>query len=205
MEPSMQRDEDGMVKNTRYAGVRRIVMLLVIAALSSCAVHGDVYRDPNMDFGGIKTVAVLPFANLTRDQMAAERVRDVFSTMLLATGGVYVVPSGEVAKGLLQAGITNPVAPTKEEIIKLASILRSEAVITGVVREYGEVRSGVTSANVISFGLQMIESQTGKIIWSASSTKGGIGMKDRLLGGGGAPINDITEAAVSDVINKMFR
>jgi hypothetical protein len=28
-----------------------------------------------------------------------------------------------------------------------------------------------TSANIISLGLQMIETQTGKIVWTASSTK----------------------------------
>ena len=36
------------------------------------------YRDPNMDFGSVQKVAVLPFANLTKDEKAADRVRDVF-------------------------------------------------------------------------------------------------------------------------------
>jgi hypothetical protein len=158
-----------------------------------------------MDFGAIRTVAIMPFANLTRDQLAGERVRDVFMTMLLATGGVYVVPQGEVARAALTAGIINPAAPTKEEILKFAAFVKAEAVITGVVREYGEVRSGTASANVISLSLQMIEAQTGKIVWSASSTKGGIGMKERLLGGGGEPLNESTEKAVKDVINKLFK
>lgn len=189
-------------------GIRWVNTWILIGSLVSiaaCASHGDIYRDPNMDFGGIKTVVVMPFANLTRDQMASERVRDVFMTMLLSTGGVYVVPAGEVAKGVLQAGILNPAAPTKEEIIKIATLLKAEAVITGVVREYGEVRSGTATANLISMSLQMTEAQTGKVIWSSSSTKGGIGMMDRLLGGGGAPLNDITETAVKDVINKLFQ
>ena len=49
----------------------------------------DVYRDPNMDFGAIQTIAVMPFSNLSRDSLASERVRDVFMNMLLATGAVY--------------------------------------------------------------------------------------------------------------------
>jgi len=186
-------------------GLRGGILFIIIASFTACATHGDVYRDPNMDFGSIRTVAVMPFANLTRDQLAAERVRDVFMTMLLATGGVYVIPQGEVARAALTAGITNPTAPTKEEILKFATFVKAEAVITGVVREYGEVRSGTTSANVVSLSLQMIEAQTGKIVWSASSTKGGIGLKERLLGGGGEPLNDSTEKAVKDVINKLFK
>jgi len=60
----------------------------------------DVYFDPNMDFGFVQTVAVLPFKNLTLQEEAAERVRDTFVTMLLATGAFYVVPSGEAARGV---------------------------------------------------------------------------------------------------------
>jgi len=73
------------------------------------------------------------------------------------------------------------------------------------VREYGEVRSGTTSANIISLSLQMIETQTGKVVWTASSTKGGISIWDRLFGGGGQPMNVITEKAVNDLINKLFK
>ena len=75
-----------------------ILLLLPLAALSGCAGTLDVYRDANMDFGAIKTVAVVPFSNLTRESVAADRVRDVFASMLLATGAIYVVPQGEVQR-----------------------------------------------------------------------------------------------------------
>jgi polysaccharide biosynthesis protein PelC len=182
-----------------------LVLMMVLVSVAACAGgKGDKYRDPEMDFGSIQTVAVLPFANLSRDQQAADRVRDVFTTALLATGGVYVLPSGEVVRGIGLAGIANPVAPSTEEIKKLATLLKAQAIISGVVREYGEVRSGTASANVISVSLQMTEAQAGRVIWSVSSTKGGIGVKDRLLGGGGQPLNTITEEAVNDLINQLY-
>ena len=37
------------------------------------------------------------------------------------------------------------------------------------------------------------------------TTKGGISMADRLLGGGGTPVNDVTEAAVRDLLDKLFK
>ena len=95
-----------------------------------------------MDFGAIQTVAVMPFVNLTRENTAAERVRDVFINRLLATGALYVLPVGEVARGVARAEITTPAAPSPEEIVKLGGILKAQAVITGTVREYGEMRSG---------------------------------------------------------------
>lgn len=184
----------------------KVALVLTVISLVSCTTSGpiDVYFDPNMDLKAVRTAAVMPFNNLTREQMAADRVRDVFINKLLSTGEIYVVPPGEVKRGVLLLGITDPASPSAEEIIKLASLLNVDVIITGSVREYGEVRSGTASANIISISLQMIEGLSGKIIWTASSTKGGISTKDRLLGGGGRPMNDVTEEAVNDILNKFF-
>jgi hypothetical protein len=186
--------------------LKRISVFLFLILLTACATTGgDTYRDQNMDFGSIQTIAVMPFVSLARDNIAAERVRDVFINKLLSTGAVYVLPVGEVARGVARAEITNPSAPSPEEIVKLAGIIRVQAVITGSLREYGEVRSGTSAANIISLSLQMIETQTGKIVWSASSTQGGISIWNRLFGGGGQPMNKITEKAVNDLIDKLFK
>lgn len=183
---------------------RFAVGLLALPVLAACATNAP-FRDETMDFGSVRTVAVLPLVNLTRDNVAAERVRDVFMTQLLATGGLYVVPIGEATRGIVAAGIANPTTPTPEEVVKLAKIINVDAVITGVVREYGEVRSGTNAANVASLSMQMMEAQLGKIVWSASTTRGGIKATDRLFGSGGAPISDITEEAVNDIINQLFQ
>jgi hypothetical protein len=182
-----------------------LILMTLLVSLTACAGGGrDRYRDPDMDFGSLQNVAVLPFVNLSREQQAGDRVRDVFVTALLATGSIYVIPTGEVARGIGAAGIVNPGAPSTAEIKKLAPLIKADAIISGVVREYGEVRSGSAAANVISISLQMAEAQTGKIVWSATTTKGGIGIKDRLLGGGGEPLNTITEKAIHDLIDQLY-
>jgi hypothetical protein len=158
-----------------------------------------------MDFGSVKTVAVMPFLGLARDPVVAERVRDVFINKLLATGAVYVVPVGEVARGVARAEIQNPTALSAEETIKLGSIIKVQAVIIGTVKEYGEVRSGAVSSNVISLSLQMIETQTGKVVWTAASTKGGISIWDRFFGSGGKPMNVVTVKAVDDLISSLLK
>jgi hypothetical protein len=96
------------------------------------------------------------------------------------------------------------VSPTPEEVVKLGAFLKADAVITGVVREYGEVRSGTTTANIISMSIQMIEAGTGRVIWSASSTRGGISFWNRLFGGGGQPVNKVTEEAVDALFEKLL-
>lgn len=187
--------------------LKKLTLSLLLASFAACgtSVTPTSFHDPDMDFGALRAVAVMPFENLSRDQLAGERVRDTFANSLLSTGAVYVLPTGEVARGVARAGILNPATPSLEEIGKLAGIIKVDALITGVVKEYGEVRSGAASANVISVSLQMIEMQTRKVVWTASSTKGGVSTWDRLFGSGGEPMNDTTRAAVNELLDKLFQ
>lgn len=180
--------------------------LLLFLVFIGCASTNSnvVFRDPNMDFGAIQTVAVMPFTNLTRDTLAAERVRDVFMTMLQATGGLYVIPPGEVGRGISRLNIEHPASPTPEDVTKFAKNVSVDAVFTGTLSEYGEVRSGTSTANVVSLSLQLMEAQTGRVVWTASSTQGGVTTSDRLFGGGGEPMNATTQKAIDDLLEKLF-
>lgn len=183
-----------------------LVSFCLSLLVAGCArMKPAVYFNQNMDFSSLHTVAVMPFQSLTGDTNAAERVRNVFINMLLATQSVYVLPPGEVDRGIRLVGMVNSSSPSVEEIKKLAGILKVDAVITGELREYGEVRTGSSTANVISVGVRIIEAQAGNIVWSASSTKGGITVTDRLFGGGGEPMNTVTEEAINDLLNKLFK
>lgn len=188
-----------------------ILPILLVCAflvlLTGCAksTQKDIFLNEMVDFTSIQTVAVMPFHNLTDTEDAAERVRDVFMGMLLATEAVYVLPPGEVFRGISRVGMIEPSTPSTDEIKSLAGILDIDVVFTGVLREYQLVRAGASTANIISLSLQMIETETGTIIWSASSTKGGITLTDRLFGGGGEPMNDVTLESVDDLLDKLFQ
>ena len=179
-------------------------LLLLLGACAGSPAKVPDYTNAQMDFSAVRTVAVLPFQNLSTDEQAAERIRDAFMGMLLATEAIYVLPPGEVKRGIDRANMRSPEIPAIEEIIKLKEILEVDAVITGVLREYGAVRSGSAEANLVSLSLQMIETQTGSTVWSASSTKGGISLADRMLGSGGRPMNDVTTQVINDLLDQLF-
>jgi len=193
------------MKGISKLGRFKFFFILAFLLLTACAGRRSTYIDPNMDFGTVKSVAVMPFVSLAKDPIVAERVRDVFINRLLATGAVYVVPVGEVARGVARAEVQNPSAPSPEEAVKLGGIIKVQAILTGTLREYGEVRSGAVSSNIVSVSLQMIETQTGKVVWTASSTRGGVNIWDRLFGGGGKPMNKVTEKAVNDLIYALLK
>lgn len=183
---------------------RRIALLLfIVVPLASCAPKS--YFDPNMDFGSVQGIAVMPFQNLTREQDAGERVRDTFMSMLLATQAVYVLPVGEVTRGIDRVGVNPAHSPSVEQVQKLGSVLGVDSVITGVLREYGPVRSGSNYANVISVSLQMIETSSGRVVWAGATTVGGVTLWDRLAGGGGQPMNTVTEKAINELLDELFQ
>lgn len=186
-----------------------IAFLAILLSGAGCAKKyrgaSATFHDPNMDFGLIQSVAVLPFENLSNSGKAEEQVRDVFMTMLQAEVAIYVVPPGEVQRALSRVQPASAAAPTPEEVVKLASNMEVDVIFTGTVLEFGQVRSGSASANVCSISVKMIEGQTGKVVWSASSTRGGVGAGDRLVGGGGAPTNIVVTKAVDDLLNRLFQ
>jgi hypothetical protein len=188
-----------------FTRLRLLALPLLLLAAAGCA-RGKPYLDKNMDFGSVKTVVVMPFWNLTQNQQAADRVRDVFANALLATQAVYVLPSGEVARAISRLNLQSASSPTGDEIQRLAGLLRVDAVITGVVREYGEVRVAQATSNVVSVSVQMQEAGTAKVIWSGAATKGGVTWAARLLGStGGEPMNTVTEQAVDDLLKQLFQ
>ena len=105
------------VKNKTRA--RNILVYVLFILLAACASSDMSFIEPNMDFGAIKTVAIMPFENLASVKTGADRVRDVVTHRLFSTGAIYAIPSGEVSRVLLEVGVAIPSAPTVEEIIKL--------------------------------------------------------------------------------------
>jgi polysaccharide biosynthesis protein PelC len=190
----------------RLPPTRLLLLPLLLALTAGCAQPRPAYHDKNMDFGSIRTVAVLPFWNLSPAQQAADRVREVFSNALLATEAVYVVPSGEVGRAVTRLGLASATSPTSDDVVKLCSMLKADGLMTGVVKEYGEVRAGSASSNVVSVSVQLYEAGTGKLVWSGSATRGGVTWAARLLGtAGGEPMNSVTEQAVNDLLKQLFQ
>jgi len=185
-----------------------VVLLLLFTLLpGGCASKRGIevtYHDPNMDFGQIQTIAVLPFSNLSGNRNGGEAVREVFMTMMQATGAAYVLPPGEIGRGVSRLSLKAPESPTADEVVQFAKIVGADVVVTGTVLEYGELRSGGSAANVVSIGLRMLEAQTGKVVWSASASEGGVSASDRFFGGGGRPMDEITREVVGQLLDHLF-
>lgn len=161
-------------------------------AATGCASAGSKYLHPNVDLAALKTVAVLPFENVTEDRTAGDKVQKVFLTELLALGVFEVVEPGTVTKALkgVRAESADALAPA--ELKTLGETAKADALFLGTVVDFAESRSGGTAAPEVTIQLRLVEAQSGVTVWSVSRTRSGAGAMKKLFGIGG---DSLTEAA----------
>jgi len=68
------------------------------------------------------------------------------------------------------------------------------------LREY--IQNAVDSLDLAEE--RCILAETGRTVWSASSTRGGVNTWIRLFGGGGKPMNEVTREAVEELLDNLF-
>ncbi len=154
----------------------RITLLLTLLPLLSCGSY-RAYTNPEADFGFYERVGVIPFANLTNDRNASEKVTSAFVIELLIGDALEVAPMGDVykaARAVLKDEKTNlPDQLTGEEARALGEAAQVQALFVGAVRDYGMVRSGQEEFPLVSVSVRLIDCGTGKVVWTHEVTRKG--------------------------------
>ncbi len=186
-------------------GIRRLhVGLLALAVMAACAHRPARYVNPSSDLGVVKTVAVIPFENLTGDKLASERVQKIFTTELLSLGAFEVVEPGEVLR-TLRAGGSDPAALTLDDVKKLGKALRAQALFLGVVVEYDEGRGGGTPTPQVTLQLRLLDTETATTVWSVSRTSSGATVTARLFGLGGKSASIVAQEIIREELSRLGR
>jgi TolB-like protein len=183
-----------------------VAMTALILTGLGCAssLQPTEFTNPDVDFGFIERVAVLPFENLSSDQQAGFRATRLMITELLASGAVDVVEPGEV-EGALAKIRGRPSQPSIEEIVGLGQSLQVQAVILGTVAQSEILRSGAVAIPAVTLDAQMVETETGAIIWAATHTEKGGSASARFLGSGGQPISATTRKCVQELLASLLQ
>jgi curli biogenesis system outer membrane secretion channel CsgG len=184
---------------TWNATLRRGATALLALLLVGCAAPepSSIYLHPNADIASFQRIAVLPIENLTNDQFADERVREILVVELLAQGVFEPVEIGEVNRILRAQNISTVSNLGPEQIGALGEILEVQALLFGSVMEYGQRRTGTFTAPEVSLALKLIDCETGVVVWSVSDARTGMPISTRLFGVG--------EQTHSQAIRKLIR
>ena len=134
---------------------------------SSLAPDPVTYLSPQLDRDTLRRVAVLPFRNPAGRPGAGQAAAELAAWSLHASGTLQVVESGDVTRRLLargwRIGLTIPTEPLRE----LGIEANVDGLLIGSVDRWKDGSpSGVESPEV-SLTMRLLETKTGKILWSA--------------------------------------
>lgn len=177
---------------TRSLALRIPAALLLLLAVACRSGGSAPYLHPNADLGALKTVAVLPFDNLTQERAAGEKVQKIFLTELLSMGLFEVVEPGLVTKTLRAERIESAEGLAPADVQRIGKALKADALFVGTVVDFADTRTGTTPTPEVTLQARLVETQSGVTIWSSNRSRGGASLTARLFGVGG---ESLTEAA----------
>lgn len=201
-----------------------ICLLLALATstlMAGCGPHVYIHPSPGLDL--INKMAVMPFDNLTKDDKAAEKVRNGFVIETLRTGSFNVIDTGETDRLLQAAGLsyslsrsqipdTGVSATIEEEAAastplskRIGDALGVQAIIVGSVEAYSAERVGDQVRPEVSISARLIDAETGIIIWGSTHTRrGGAGFP--IFGWGKTTsLSVMSQKVIQDMVNSLAK
>jgi len=178
------------------------LIVLGLLFLCGCAQQQHFVRQ-GTDLEHIRSIAVLPFENFTRDDFAAEKIRRIVITELL-TRGVDVTEPGEVTKLLRELNVMSLRSIKTKEIQKVGETLGVDAVMSGSVEAFG-ISTGINvTYPEVTVNLMLLETGSGKIIWSVRDSTGGASFWTRHFGAEGIPLSEAARKTVKEAIDTIY-
>jgi hypothetical protein len=182
-------------------------ILFIVCISFGCGGKGTpaFYISHDIDFSFIKKVAVLPLDNLTNERFAADAVRQVVISELLASGLVDVTCPGD-AIAAIETLKLKPGQPLSADKIKaVGQALKVQAVVLGAVNKFGEVREGNVSAPEVAITLMMADTGSGTIIWSVTKTRGGAGFLARHFGARSETMSETMLKVIREALQTLYK
>ncbi len=191
------------MNNINY--IKQTILLLAVLPLFYNCAGPMSYIHPTADLTYIKTVAIVPFQNLTKEKHAEGKLMNVVATEILRRGIFDVVEFGEVDKVLNEEGIRKEKGVISKSVAERAGKrLNVQAFIVGAVEEYGMSRAGSSSYPEVSASLKLIDAKSYKILWEATHSVKGTTILDRLFGIGKKSSSDLCRELVEEMFDTLF-
>lgn len=187
----------------RIPAVALMVAMLSIA--TGCAAGPRLFVNHKADLSYYQRIAVVPFANLTNDANAGERVTRAFMTELVMAERFQIVEPGEF-HGMLERIGGLPDAQGHADPKKLAEAA-TEAQATGLIRgavtEYTVQRNGTDEVPVITFDVEMLDVATLQTVWRITVSGRGRGRLPVLGGPNHKSFGMVTQDACRDAVKAL--
>ncbi len=148
----------------------------------------------------------MPFSNLSGEPYAPGRIVRALTTELVIADRFQMVDPSTLLGELEKANVT-PDATGQIELGQLRTVatkLGATAIIRGTVTEYGIHRQGTDEYPVVAFDCEMVDVQTGIVIWRMSINETGKGRLPIVGGSGERTYSRVTQEACQRAV-KLLR
>lgn len=146
-------------------------LLLLCAGLLALAACTTLHQGVRESASPAAVWTVLPFINNTETPFAAERAEAISTALLYARGiqqvAVMPVAASAEAEPLVDRGLKR-----RQDGIEWAKKQQIRYALQGTVTEW-RYKVGLDGEPVAGFTLQLIDLQSGKVVWTGSSGKSG--------------------------------
>jgi len=180
---------------------------LALALLGlSCASGPRLYVNPDADMAFYQKIAVLPFANLSTDGLAAPRVTRALITELIMANRFQVVQPEDFVGALQRMGVS-PAGDGSYEVARLkeaAAQMGVTGILRGAVSEYRMERTPGGDVPVLSFDAELVDVGTGTVVWRSSISSRGHGRLP-VVGGGSRSLGRLTQDACMQLVARLRR
>lgn len=190
--------------------IRRMALslpaLVLTGFVASCAPGPRLFVNQQADMTMYKHVVVVPFSNLSGEPYAPGRIVRALTTELVIADRFQMVDPSTLLGELEKANVT-PDATGQIELGQLRNVatkLGATAIIRGTVTEYGIHRQGTDEYPVVAFDCEMVDVQTGIVIWRMSINESGKGRLPIVGGSGERTYSRVTQEACQRAV-KLLR
>lgn len=180
----------------------KLLPLVAALALSACATQ-QPYDYTAFKESNPKSILVLPPLNESPDVNATAGMASAV-TMPLAESGYYVFPVAVVQETFKQNGLANPADIHDVQLDKLNQIFGADAVLYIKVTEYGTKYRVIQSDTRVSAEAKLVDTRTGKELWTGSATASSTERGNNQAGLLGALVQAVVEQIVSSVSDRGY-
>lgn len=145
-----------------------LTLFLTPLLIAGCAVLSRDALSPHAS----KKVAILPFYNISGYRDAGKVVANIFVTEMFKTDRFNVEETGNIVQFMIQERMDTIGEIEIESLKILGKRLGVDAIMTGTVEEFAEA-GGAYSVPTVAITARMIDSNTGKLIWSGQNKRKG--------------------------------
>jgi polysaccharide biosynthesis protein PelC len=188
----------------RIQWIIHIVTILVVMSLFGCAkTYLQGYLNPNLSISNIKSIALIPFDNISGHPDAGRKIENLLLIELARKQTFILADMGEVEKSLRELRIRNSSEIDLSKLKKLGEQLKIQAVIIGSVDEYELRQDKSGMIPVVALNARMLDVQTGDIVWAINNSHDGNDWEKMFGFGKIISLNQLAQITISEIVDNL--